>query len=293
MQSNIFTLLEELGLVSESSTELFNTSTRDNSNIEVFRDTKSGVIYIKDFFVGDFEYSEGHYRLNNETDLSNSSANYEAIMDLERRLAAYRKFVFGKNLLDFGCGDGAFLKAVSKQTATSCGVELQKNYIQDLNSIGIMCVNDTKGLPDNSFDVITLFHVLEHLPDPKATLTELIRVARPNAKFIIEVPHANDFLIWQLQNQDFKQFTLWSQHLILHTRNSLLSLLSALGICSDVEGVQRYGLSNHLKWMRDGAPGGHKSDLAIIESQQLASAYQESLRKIDATDTLVAVGQLN
>ena len=56
--------------------------------------------------------------------------------------------------------------------------------------------------------------------------------------------------------------------------------------------MQRYGLSNHLQWMRCGQPGGHKSDLAAMETDALKVAYEASLHKLDATDTIVAIGEL-
>jgi len=54
--------LETLGLASEQTTTHFHKGTRDNPNIDVYRDKNSGVIYIKDFYVGEEEYVSGEYR---------------------------------------------------------------------------------------------------------------------------------------------------------------------------------------------------------------------------------------
>ena len=64
-----------------------------------------------------------------------------------------------------------------------------------------------------------------------------------------------------LRNLEFQKFTLWSQHLILHTRESLIpDFCQPLGFDDViVDGVQRYPLSNHLGWLSTGAPGVHKS----------------------------------
>ena len=73
---------------------------------------------------------------------------------------------------------------------------------------------------------------------------------------VVEVPHARDFLITQLQCESFTNFSLWSQHLVLHTRDSLQKLLSAAGFVDiHIIGVQRYGLANHLTWLSEGKPG--------------------------------------
>ena len=93
-----------------------------------------------------------------------------------------------------------------------------------------------------------------------------------------------------LNNEEFKQFTLWSQHLVLHTRESLSRFLKFSGFENiNIRGVQRYPLSNHMNWLAYGKPGGHKAPLSLIDSNSLNYEYGNALARIDATDTLVAV----
>ena len=107
---------------------------------------------------------------------------------------------------------------------------------------------------------------------------------------IIEVPHARDFLIHNLKVKDFIDFTLWSQHLILHTRESLRLILADAGFKNIViQGVQRYSIANHFHWLSHKQPGGHKSLLSAIETPELVASYHQALARIDATDTLVAI----
>ena len=107
---------------------------------------------------------------------------------------------------------------------------------------------------------------------------------------ILEVPHANDFLLEHMSVSAFIQFTLWSQHLVLHTRDSLRRMLTSAGFKHiKIEGVQRYSISNHLHWLKNSKPGGHITTLSALDSPELKRAYAEALSKIDATDTLVAI----
>ena len=85
------------------------------------------------------------------------------------------KFVAGKRVADFGCGKGDFLRLVKPYCDLAVGVELQTNYVAELNASGIKCVSDLSDIEDGSLDVIVSFHVLEHLPDPISTLTQLKR----------------------------------------------------------------------------------------------------------------------
>ena len=102
------------------------------------------------------------------------------------------------------------------------------------------------------------------------------------------MPHAKDILLNQLYSEEFKKFTLWSQHLILHTKRSLRKMVSFCGYNSiKVKGIQRYPLSNHLYWLKEKKPGGHKTKLNLIDSQSLHLAYEKALKLNDSTDTLL------
>ena len=102
---------------------------------------------------------------------------------------------------------------------------------------------------DKKFDVITMFHVLEHVPNQIKTLKILKTKLKNKGKIIIEVPHAEDFLILQDELKEFKDFIFWSEHLILHTYNSLKTILAKSGFKKiKIQYYQRYNFSNHLGW---------------------------------------------
>jgi len=288
--TSIFETLSEIGAAREADREIFATGTRDHDDVTVYRDRRSGVIYIDGFYGGDEVYEEGGYR---EINLAKTgSRDYEIARDAERRVAAYKPFVCGRAIVDFGCGDGSFLRQVQDQTLSCCGVELQRDYVDALNRDRIACHTSLEALEDGSLDTAVSFHVLEHLPEPLPVLKDLRRVLKPGGMAVIEVPHANDFLLNELKCEAFKGFTLWSQHLVLHTRDSLQRLLAAAGFENVVvEGVQRYPLSNHLPWLSSARPGGHKTALAVLDTADLKNAYEAALNRIDATDTLVAIAR--
>lgn len=293
MTNSIFQTLEKLGLTSKQSRVLYNDRTRDLENLKVWKDTNSGVIYIDDFYTGDCTYIEGSYLDHKSVQLKTGKPDFEMNKDTQRRLKSNLKFIAGKKIADFGCGRGDFLKLVKPHCAEVIGVELQQNCVDELNSTDIPCTNNLDTIKDGSLDVIVSFHVIEHLPNPLETLSALLRKVVSGGQILIEVPHANDFLLSAVNCEDFKQFTLWSQHLVLHTRESLLKTLKFVGLKEiQIEGIQRYPLSNHLNWLANGKAGGHKSPLSSLDSDALFDAYQNSLARIDATDTLVAIAKV-
>ena len=126
----IFNILESLNLASEDTSEIFSQSTRDIKNLKVFKDRSSDVIYIDDFFVGDDVYNEGSYR---DKESTAATASYEDIADGKRRAADFLDFYPNKVICDFGCGEGTFLLNTIDSTRKSYGVEIQENYIKELN----------------------------------------------------------------------------------------------------------------------------------------------------------------
>lgn len=289
--SKIRETLLRLGLIKEENVEIFSEKTRDNENLLVYRDNKTKVIFINEHYVGDEEYESGDYRNQSMPLMESKSGDLEDLLDTKRRYKKYRQFVVNKKICDYGCGEGNFLRLAKPVAKSAFGVEIQKNFNVDINNDGIKCFSKLDELTE-PMDTFFLFHCLEHLPDPVTTLKEIYDNLKTGGegKIVIEVPHAKDFLLDQLESESFKNFTLWSQHLILHTRDSLHSFLVNSGFKNvHIEGVQRYGIANHLNWLKNGKPGGHKSPLSTIETESLRNSYADALSKLDANDTLVAV----
>jgi 2-polyprenyl-3-methyl-5-hydroxy-6-metoxy-1,4-benzoquinol methylase len=294
VKTSIFETLEKLNLTSIETRTLYSNRTRDVENLKVWRDEVSGVIYIDDFYTGDETYTEGTYREEEGLNFQTGKRDYEEITDSTRKFESNLNFVAGKRVVDFGCGSGDFLRLVRNHCAEVCGIELQQDYVDALNADGIRCESNLGLIQSNSTDVCVSFHVLEHLPNPLETLKLLKEKIVVGGMILIEVPHANDFLLSTLCNENFKQFTLWSQHLVLHTRESLRRMLNYVGFEDiRIEGVQRYPLSNHLNWMAKGKGGGHKSPLSLIDSPSMINAYSDSLARMNETDTLVAIAKVS
>ena len=284
--------LKTLGLASETTTTLFRKGTRDNPSVDVYRDRNSGVIYINNFYVGEEEYQSGAYRNDSSSPSEKTPQlwDYERTEDCTRRTDSLRQFYAGKRIADFGCGYGDFLCSTRSFTTDAVGIELQENCVSDLNQKGIRCVKSLNHIPALSIDTFFLFHSFEHLQEPLDTLTEISHKLSDSGKIVIEVPHANDFLISALGHHGFIDFTLWSQHLILHTRESLRLFLEYSGYKNiSIKGIQRYPISNHIHWMTSNKPGGHRSNFSLLETPALNEAYSAALAAADATDTLLAI----
>ena len=92
----------------------------------------------------------------------------------------------------------------------------------------------------------------------------------------------------------FIEFTLWSQHLILHTEQSLRRFLEYVGFQNIlIKGIQRYPISNHLQWISQKREGDQQSNLSLLDTEALSEAYSTALSRLGVNDTLVAIADLN
>lgn len=102
------------------------------------------------------------------------------------------------------------------------------------------------------------FHVVEHLPDPRAILKTLASMLAKNGRMVIEVPSSEDVLLTLYDSDAFQRFTYWCQHLYLFNAETLRRLAEQAGLrIVSIQQYQRYPLSNHLYWLSQDKPGGH------------------------------------
>lgn len=102
----------------------------------------------------------------------------------------------GKQLLDIGCGTGDFLQVAKQNNWSVTGIEPNENARQIANqkvSNTVYNLEALTTLKNESFDVITLWHVLEHLPNLKEDISTLKRLLKPKGVLVIAVPNYKSF----------------------------------------------------------------------------------------------------
>jgi len=96
-------------------------------------------------------------------------------------------------LLDIGAGTGEFLSVAKNDGWQTIGVEPSDRAKAIAKSKGVSFVEHTSELENNSFDVISMWHVLEHVSDLDAQIKELKRLLKPTGTLIIAVPNFKSF----------------------------------------------------------------------------------------------------
>lgn len=260
-------------------------SVRDKPELGILECMSCGLVFLSSFD----HISDGYYEQSwmHETDIDIRAWMNETNWDDERRFSFLYRLIENKRVLDFGCGNGAFLlkaKGIAEEVA---GVELEKRLMPHFQQHNLHVFRNIEEVVGR-FDVITMFHVLEHLPDPIKLLQQLAQHMEDNGQLIIEVPNAKDALLELYRSKPFSHFTYWGCHLYLFTQSTLEQLARKAGFkINYIKQIQRYPLSNHLYWLTIGKPGGHRL-WSFLDSPEMIEAYEKSLASVGLCDTIIA-----
>ena len=266
-------------------------SVRDNLALEILECASCGLVFLSSFdHIKDAFYENSEMHGEEMPDIHNWCR--ETAWDDERRFKYLKQVLPNRRLLDFGCGAGGFLLKARDMVTTAHGVEPEIRLSSHYQSCGLTVFQNLSDiLPDirgGGYDIITMFHVLEHIPDPRAMLGELSEMMADDGQIIVEVPNAYDVLLTLYNNEPFSNFTYWSCHLFLFTIRTLEMLTAQVGLrINYIKQIQRYPLSNHLYWLANGRPEGHQK-WHFIDSPELDAAYEKQLAAIGKCDTILA-----
>lgn len=134
------------------------------------------------------------------------------------------------SLLDIGCGVGDFLHTAEKKGWVCTGVEPSeeaKSIAKQRTTANIIESNELERLQDESFDVITMWHVLEHVDDLKWEMKQLQRLIKPYGRIVIAVPNYKSY-----DGQYYKE--LWAaydvpRHLNHFNKTTIAKIFNSVG----------------------------------------------------------------
>ena len=260
-------------------------SVRDNKDLEILECNNCSLVYLSNTaHINEVYYEDS----NMNKDLPIDKWLNESEPDDKRRYEFVKNIIIDKDILDFGSGAGGFLIKSKKIAKSITSLELDNKILEHYKDNDIFHEKDIYGLKDSFYDVITAFHVVEHLSDPLSVLKQLVLKIKPNGKLIIEVPNSNDALLTIYKSKAFSHFTYWSPHLFLYNEHTLRLLTKSLDVEIDfIKYIQRYPLSNHLYWLSIQKPGGHQQWGNFLDNQKLNHEYEASLASVGATDTII------
>ncbi len=214
---------------------------------------------------------------------------YPAHEALKNTLISVSRFNFistlspESTLLDYGCGGGTFLKKAQEERWLTVGIEPSAVGRKNAQDLGLEVYGNIRDLPaQKRFDVVTMFHVLEHVPDLCSVLLSIKNIMTKKGILIVEVPNIGSFraMVYKysvIRKRNDERYRAFPIHLYGFNKKTLNHLLREHGFCSVKETSFDFG------WKIETI--GQKNNIvnktnATIEKKDNSSARGLSLREI-------------
>jgi SAM-dependent methyltransferase len=115
-------------------------------------------------------------------------------------LSRLSRYSSSGRLLDIGCSNGSFIKSAQQDGWDVCGIELETSSYEIAKTHELSVYNNdllSMEFPENFFQVVTMWQVIEHLEDPQTILREIYRILVPGGVFALSTPNI-DSIGWLL-----------------------------------------------------------------------------------------------
>ncbi|MBU1131461.1 class I SAM-dependent methyltransferase [Patescibacteria group bacterium] len=205
------------------------------NGFDFVRCNKCGHIYVNPQLSE--ESITAHYNDNSKT--TKLCQNYlSSKKSMELRSKLYKDFfsklkegIPGGNILDIGCSMGQFLKMGKDLGYEVLGLELNEEAAQRAKKkFGVPVERkllEECSFDDNSFDIISMFGVIEHLPNPVEVIKDVYRILKPGGAFIGLCPNVNS-LVCMVLHQSSRTFD-GRMHLSYFSNQTIRYLFTKVG----------------------------------------------------------------
>ncbi|WP_036157543.1 class I SAM-dependent methyltransferase [Maribacter forsetii] len=181
--------------------KISNLQTRDflvtQENFELVYDSKTDMLVTKPVPKDLSKYYDPNNYISHSDD---SNSLLEKIYQLVKKYTLNKKVKLinnytnqEKKLLDIGCGTGEFLIHAKNKEWKTVGVEVNDQARQKASNKKIDTFKSLDNLDNQKFDVITLWHVLEHLPNLEDQIIKIKSLLEKNGTLIIAVPNYKSY----------------------------------------------------------------------------------------------------
>ena len=230
------------------------------------------------------------YLANRENSLAERRAHINAI-------SRYFRLPHHPRHLDVGCAMGSMLEEAKAAGWDPVGVETSEfaaRYAAEHTGCPVYAGTLLKAaLPSESFDVVTLMDVIEHVPNPSELIGEIYRLLRPGGVVFIVTPNFASFFVWLYGP---KAYGVWpDQHVVYFQPSTMAKLLRKAGFARIIAGSRDFYGDNLRRLLRR---NGAQADVEIkaefgaqTSLGKLRQLANRALMHVPVGDKLLAFGQ--
>jgi len=234
------------------------------------------------------QYYRGEYRKDLGSRLAYKRFD-RGMYEAERR---FRQLPQTLNALEIGSGAGSFIYYATNDSPRKIDItgiepdEASRSFLEQ--NYGIYLYRGLGTLPaGEKYDMIVMFHVLEHLSDPVGFLERLKYRLKPCGKIVVEVPNADDIML--RKDSYRKEYFYQKAHLWYFTSDTLQKVFQKAGLQVEINHIQRYNLRSHLRWTFQNRSNGDGNEEDLKQSV-ISRLYSKMLTGTGRSDTLWAIG---
>ena len=245
------------------------------------------------------------YNKNLQDKRRKKEINYEKLRinnqyDTDRHIKLLKNLCPNTNcsILDIGSGYGFLGRELFNNGYTNvlC-IEVSKERREiALERGSVQIINFDLNNPDREigrFDIITLFHVLEHMSDPVLFLKNIRKFMNPTGILVCEVPNCHEMLLDYCRA--YYDFYWIRAHLNYFHYDTLMLCFEKGGFEKiEIDFDQRYGLINLCNWLDTGKPQIESPIFEINEAYApIENRYREFLKSNKKSDTIIACARID
>ena len=224
-------------------------------------------------------------------------ARRKMMPDNIRRYQFIKKIIPKKGrVLEIGSGHGFFLEIMKTNGFDIIGYDISKEkrkYSKKVTDVPVYDININEKIPaDNKFDIVVLFHTLEHITEPITLLKNIKKLLKPKGKILIEVPNSDDFHL--KLNKFYKEFYWERAHIHYFNPKILKNVIHKSGFKNiRIVGVQRYGIENFFHWKLKNKPQMENPSYSLpTELNWIEKNYKKFLVDKLICDTIILVANI-
>ncbi len=189
-------------------------------------------------------------------------------------------------VLDVGCSAGHFLYTVQNHVKECIGIEFNREEFEFARKkLGLNIYTkpiEQTDIPQEYFDLITVFQVLEHMDSPMQFLETIHKYLKPEGFLVIEIPNVQDALLSLYHIKEYSDFWFREPHVFYYSPRTLSMMLEKCGFVGETKTTQNFNLKNHINWILNRKPQGTNVEMSkpvLVDSDSANPAMKEEFNQ--------------